>query len=58
VDDTTWEFKLRPGVTFHDGSNLTADDIAFTVAHVRNVLNSLGGFGCPAAATTLPRIRT
>jgi peptide/nickel transport system substrate-binding protein len=45
VDDTTWEFKLRPGVTFHDGSPLTPDDIAFTIARAPNVPNSPGGFG-------------
>lgn len=31
VDDLTWEFKLREGVTFHDGSPLTAEDVAFTL---------------------------
>jgi peptide/nickel transport system substrate-binding protein len=31
-DATTWEFTLRDGVTFHDGSPLTAEDIAHTVA--------------------------
>jgi peptide/nickel transport system substrate-binding protein len=30
VDPTTWEFKLRSGVTFHDGRAFTADDVAFS----------------------------
>ena len=44
VDDTTWEFKLRPGVKFHDGTPLTADDVAFSYARVPLVANSPGGF--------------
>lgn len=30
VNDTTWEFTLKEGNTFHDGSALTAEDVAFT----------------------------
>ena len=45
VSETVWEFKLRPGVTWHDGSPLTADDIAFSFTRARNVPNSPGGFG-------------
>lgn len=30
VDATTFEFKLREGVTFHDGSPFTAEDVVFT----------------------------
>ena len=28
---TSWRFKLRPGVTFHDGSAFTADDAVFSL---------------------------
>src|ERR1700704_1123577 len=28
IDPMTWEINLRPGVTFHDGSPLTAGDVA------------------------------
>jgi peptide/nickel transport system substrate-binding protein len=31
VDDDTWEFRLREGVTFHDGSPLTPNDVAFSL---------------------------
>jgi peptide/nickel transport system substrate-binding protein len=37
VDDLTWEFKLRDGVTFSDGSPFTADDVAFTVDRAAHV---------------------
>ena len=31
LDDTTLEIKLRPGLTWTDGTPLTADDVKFTV---------------------------
>ena len=42
LDPLTWEIKLRPGVTFHDGSPLTGEDVAFSLKRVRNVPNSPG----------------
>ena len=34
VDEDTWEFKLREGVTFHDGSAFTAEDVKFSIERI------------------------
>jgi peptide/nickel transport system substrate-binding protein len=44
IDDTTWEFKLRPNVKFHDGSDFTAEDVVFTYQRVPKVPNSPGPY--------------
>ncbi len=36
VDATTWLFHIRDGVTFHDGSALTASDVAWTLNRLRD----------------------
>jgi peptide/nickel transport system substrate-binding protein len=45
LDDTTWEFKLRKGVKWHDGSEFTADDVIATIKRAPNVPNSPSSFG-------------
>ncbi|GAB7539664.1 ABC transporter substrate-binding protein [Burkholderia sp. 3C] len=44
LDPTTWEFHLRPGVRFSDGSPLTADDVAWSLQRARHVPNSPAPF--------------
>lgn len=34
-DPNTWEFKLRRGVKFHDGSEFTADDVIFSYKRIQ-----------------------
>ena len=37
-DNLTWTFSLKKGVTFHDGSDFTAEDVAYTVEVCRTSL--------------------
>ena len=44
----TWTFKIRQGVTFHDGSPLTTEDVVFSIAmHLdeENASTQAGTFG-------------
>jgi peptide/nickel transport system substrate-binding protein len=44
VNSLTWEFKLRKGVKFHDGSELTAEDVAWSMDRPATIVGSPGKF--------------
>ncbi|MFK7859300.1 MAG: ABC transporter substrate-binding protein [Granulosicoccus sp.] len=41
IDDLTIEFKLREGVTFHNGEAFNADDVVYTIDFVANPDNGV-----------------
>ena len=43
TDPTTWRFKLRQGVKFHDGTPFTADDVVFSVDRATHPGSNLSG---------------
>lgn len=40
IDPLTWEFRLRRGVRFHDGSEFTAEDVRFSLERVATLPNN------------------
>ena len=56
IDDTTWEFKLRRNVKFHDGTPFTADDVIFSFERAPNVEGSPSNFGIYAKGKTFTRV--
>jgi peptide/nickel transport system substrate-binding protein len=47
ADGSVWTFKLRPGVKFHNGAPMTADDVVYTFQQLsdpKNASNALSAF--------------
>jgi peptide/nickel transport system substrate-binding protein len=53
-DGSVWTFKLRPGVTFHNGQPMTADDVVYSWTEYSNpnnassALSAIGGVLLPS----------
>ena len=53
-DATEWTIRLRPGVTFHDGKDLTADDVLYTF---KTILTTQTNSTVPLAPLDKNRLR-
>jgi len=45
ANSTEWTFKIRRGVKFHDGKELTANDVVWSAKHIMDPANGAAGQG-------------
>jgi ABC-type transport system substrate-binding protein len=45
ANSSEWTFKIRRGVKFHDGKELTANDVVWSAKHIMNPTNGAAGQG-------------
>jgi peptide/nickel transport system substrate-binding protein len=58
LNPTTWEFKLRPDVTFHNGEPFTAADVVFSIERARAETSDFRGYVAGIVAVEAPDDRT
>jgi peptide/nickel transport system substrate-binding protein len=51
-DPTVWVFKLREGVTFHDGAAFTAEDVVFSLDRARSEKSNMRQLHADVASVT------
>ncbi|PHQ72427.1 MAG: peptide ABC transporter substrate-binding protein [Sneathiella sp.] len=44
IDPNTWQFKLREGVTFHNGNPFNADDVIFSIKRAQADTSQMKGY--------------
>jgi peptide/nickel transport system substrate-binding protein len=49
LDDRTWEFQLRRGVRFHDGSLFSGEDVLATFARLKRLMGNPSSMGTTMA---------